>query len=272
MKRYRVLSFDFNSTSLLLKEYRAAKSLSEQDKSNLEKIMTGLKGQFGEFNLESKVENLIEIGPKYFSVIAYHNSFLEQVRQAFVIGAYYPALTSACALGERILNQILLGVKDSFKTTPEYKKVGLKEKNDDWERLIEALSNWKILLPNASLNFEKLRKKRHYSLHFNASTDARTREEALESILLIQEIVAEQFSAFGSQPWFITGIPGEIYIKKSWEDNPFIKLVYLPNSILVGYKHEIKSVLPWLVSDNQAYEDSELTDEKFVELRNQFAP
>src|SRR5207248_1166916 len=30
-------------------------------------------------------------------------------------------------------------------------------------------------------------------------------------------IVAKQFGALGPQPWFITGIPGEMYIKKDWE-------------------------------------------------------
>jgi hypothetical protein len=29
-------------------------------------------------------------------------------------------------------------------------------------------------------------------------------------------IVSGQFSATGNLPWFITNIPGEIYIKKDW--------------------------------------------------------
>jgi len=48
-------------------------------------------------------------------VIAYHNSFLRRVRDAFASGNYYPALTAGCALGERILNHLILDLREEFR-------------------------------------------------------------------------------------------------------------------------------------------------------------
>ena len=73
---------------------------------------------------------------------------------------------------------------------------------------------------------------------------------------------------FGYQPWFITDVPGEIYIKRKWQDRPFIRKVYLPNSLLGGPRHKVVSVLtPWEVADTEAYAQREVSDEEFCRLR-----
>ncbi len=77
------------------------------------------------------------------------------------------------------------------------------------------------------------------------------------------------FGAFGSQPWFITSIPGEIYIKKSWESHPFVEKVYLPNCLAVGPGHRVEALVPKIVvKDNFPYEEREITDEEFSKLSN----
>ena len=91
----------------------------------------------------------------------------------------------------------------------------------------------------------------------------------LEAVILIQDIINEQFTAFGDRPWFITNIPGEIYIKKSWEQDPFVKLIYLPNSLQLGYKHKIESVFPYKINDNFVYDNKEISDEEFAVRRNE---
>ena len=240
MKRHRILGVDFDTRAKLIKMYQEKSELNEQDKSNLDNILNGLKLQFGDNYFDEKIKNLLDIGSKAFSVIAYHNKFLEQIRNAFVFGSYYPALTGSCALGERILNHLLINLRDDFKTTDEYKKVYRKESFDNWELAIETLSNWKMLLPKTTQKFMELKGKRNESIHFNIDTDSNERQQALDAIILIQDIINEQFTAFGDRPWFITNIPGEIYIKKSCEQHPFVKLIYLPNSLLLGYKHKIE--------------------------------
>ena len=268
MKRYRIFGWDIDSRSYLIKLYREKAKLTALDKTNYESILQVMKAHFGEFAFEMKVQNLIDISSKPVSIIAYHSKFLEQIRNAFIAGAYYPALTSACALGERILNHLLLNLRDQFKSTPEYKLIHRKQSFDNWDFAINTLTNWNILLPSVSSNYHLLRERRNKSIHFNLDTDLDERQQALDAIILIQLIIGEQFSAFGSQPWFIADIPGEIYLKSSWESNPFIQLVYLPNSVKVGYKHRIESIRPKIsILDDFDYEIGDLTDEEFSAKR-----
>ena len=86
----------------------------------------------------------------------------------------------------------------------------------------------------------------------------------------MQKIIKNQFPAFGNQPWFIENTSGEANIKKECEDSPFIKKVNFPNCVLVGPKHILDMVNgKWMVSDNTAYDDVEINDEKFRFLRSQ---
>src|SRR3972149_6553409 len=114
MKRYRVLNFDFDTRVRTL--------------------------------VDPKKENFIAIDSKPFSILAFHNRFFEQIRTSFIIGSYYPALTGACALGERILNHLILTLRDDFKNSPEYKKIYRKKSFDDWDVPISILASWGTLL------------------------------------------------------------------------------------------------------------------------------
>ena len=266
MKRYRIFRYDYDTRCEILKFY----SETPEDKlnqDNYNKVIAGLKMEFGELHFEHKKQNLMDIGSKSFSVVAYHNSFINQIRTAFIMGAYYPALTAACALGERILNHLILNLRDEFKYTDEYKKVCRKESFDNWSLAIETLASWKILLPEAEKKYKKLYQLRNQSIHFNLKTETNIRDEALQAVLLIQGIIENQFSGWGPHPWFLTDIDGEIYIKKEWEQNPYIKLIYIPNSALVGFHHKVVSISPWTINDNFAYEECEITDTQFTELR-----
>lgn len=80
------------------------------------------------------------------SLLTYHNGLHEQARRAFVTGAYYPALVAACALGERILNHLVLDMRDSFKSSDHYKKVYRKDSLDDWPFAVVVLTDWKVLV------------------------------------------------------------------------------------------------------------------------------
>jgi hypothetical protein len=222
--------------------------------------------QFGAYAADRKRQNFIDLGPKPFSILAFHNRFLEQVRTAFIMGAYYPALTGACALGERILNQLILTLRDDFKSSPQYKRVYNKDSFDNWDLAIETLEAWDVLLPDAAKEFRALRDRRNEAIHFRPDVDKNDRDLALAAIRSLGSIVGTQFAAWGRQPWFITGVPGEIYIKKDWESRPFIQKVYLPNCKAVGPRHRVESVVPWVIKDEE-YDECEITDEEFCCLR-----
>lgn len=269
MKRYRILSFDFDSrdSSLEPAQENWEDKVKEQHLHNKQSYIKELINQFGITNNEQKIQNFIELGQKPFSISAFHNKFLAQARNAYVIGSYYPALTGVCALGERILNHLILLLREYHKDSPEYQKVYKKQSFDNWGLVIDTLESWGELLPAAAENFKNLCDKRNKAIHFNPETDTNDKDLSLEAIHLMQEIVSIQFSAFGSQPWyFIT--PGEVYIKKEWEQKPLIRHIFIPNALLVGPEHKIKSIIPKIiVDDNYVYEDKEITDEEFIKLR-----
>jgi hypothetical protein len=273
MKRYLVLPFfDFDTRVRTLADPikdEWEEKIKAMHHENRKRVTDGLIAEFGEFNKENKIADFIALDAKPFSIIAFHNRFFAQIRNSFIIGSYYPALTGACALGERLLNYLVITLRDDYKNTPEYKKVFRKDSFDDWEIPIRTLKAWDILLPDVTENFLKLKDMRNRAIHFRPETDQNDRELALKAIHCLKSIIGNQFSSIGTQPWFITGVPGEIYIKQSWEKKPFIKKIYLPNCALVGPRHKIDSITPQVVIDDRfEYENRQISDEEFCELRN----
>ena len=276
MKRYRILPFfDFDTRSVTLSEQICdewEENVKAMHLQNRESTIAGLKNEYGEIRSEQKIKNFIDLGPKPISIIAFHNVFFSQVRDAFVVGSYYPALTGACALGERILNHLILALREDFRSSPEYKRICTKDSFDDWTLAIDTLVAWNVLLPSVVSNFREMMTKRHKAIHFRPETDQNAKELALDAIKCLQKIIGEQFSGFGPQPWFITSIPGEIYIKKGWEDKPFIKSVYLKNGVLVGPKHKIVSIHPKIhvVDPDYGKQGPEISDNDFSRFRKEF--
>ncbi|MDP1801495.1 MAG: hypothetical protein Q8L81_09095 [Bacteroidota bacterium] len=266
MKRYRILGWDYDSRSLLLSQLSEQASMSSLDKENYDKTITSLKFEYGEQNFDQKIQNFKDIGAKPFCVIAYHNNFLHQIRKSFVLGSYYPALTAACALGERILNHLILNLRESYKETATYNTVKKKEAFAKWHIAYSALYEWGILTDKAIESYKKLAIIRNDSIHFKIETETKDREIALKAILLLQTIINEQFSAMGYQKYFILNTPGETYVKKNFEKHPYIKLIYLPNTAHVGPNHRIEFLPEFRAIDIQ-YPEKEITDEEFVELR-----
>jgi hypothetical protein len=276
MKRYRVLPFfDFDTRVHALTDPihdHWEEQIKAQHYKNRENVILRLKAEFGSSLAEAKIQNFIDLGPKPISVIAFHNDFFAQVRTAFVMGAYYPALTGACALGERILNHLVLALRSAYRATPEYKAVHRKDSFDDWGLAIGTLVAWDVLLPKAAGEYRLLMQQRHRAIHFRPETDHNARELALKAITCLQNIIGEQFSGFGNQSWFITDIPGEIYIKKEWESRPFVRTVYLPNAVHVSHRHRIEAIQPQvkIMDLDKDKEQPEVSDAEFASLRRAF--
>lgn len=276
MKRYRVLSFfDFDTRVRSLIDPINddwEEVVKAQARDRRAQTIAGLANEFGERHADTKVQNFIDLGPKPFSILAFHNAFFAQVRTAFVMRSYYPALTGACALGERILNHLILHLREDYRGTPEYRAVYRKESFDDWSVAIDTLVTWNVLLPSAVVDFRSLMDKRHRALHFRPQVDTNARALSLEAVLCLQRIIGEQFSAFGAQPWFITGVPGEMYIRQEWEARPFVLRLYLPNAVRVGPRHRVQSLVPQVVIDDpdQAVDLGVATDDEFAGARIAF--
>ncbi|MDO8437569.1 MAG: hypothetical protein Q7S69_05340 [Nitrosomonadaceae bacterium] len=175
MKRYTVLAYDFDARANILNQEIGDNwkpHIKEMWQRNKHQVIEGLAAEYGSIGLHEKVKNFRAIGAMPISLIAFHNKFFHQARSAFVVGAYYPALTAFCALGERVLNHLVLLFRDDFKETKEYKKVYRKDSFDNWDLAIDTLESWGIVLPAAAQTFRLLRDLRNKTLHFNPDTDA----------------------------------------------------------------------------------------------------
>lgn len=242
-------------------------------RQNLVSARAGMAWEFGEQAIDAKIENFIAMGPKPFSVLAHHNALFHQVRQAFVIGAYYPALVGACALGERILNHLLLDMRGHFTGTPAYRKVHAKKSFDDWRVPIDTLESWDILLPQAVIEFRALMGLRHRSIHFNPSTTQNLRDHALAAVIHMREIIEQQFASHALRPWFMPNTLGHVFIRKEWEAHPYVRAYYLPNCPFVG---PLFGMAPgpggWQFYDHADYGDGDWSDDEFAEAYNQRDP
>jgi hypothetical protein len=187
-----------------------------------------------------------------------------------MIGSYYPALTAACALGERILNHLVLALRDNFKSTSQYKSVYNKQSFDDWDLAIDTLEAWGVLLPAAVEAFRSLKSERHRAIHFRPETDQDDRSLALSALQSLAKVIQEQFSGFGTQPWFIPGARGESFIAKAAERQPFVSKIYLPNCALVGPRHRIEFRGNQILVHDEEYPARDVTDEEFLEMRATF--
>lgn len=268
MKRYRVVAFDFDTRARSLDPISDEweEQVKVMHRQNRERTIAGLKYEHGELRFEEKLQNFIDLGTKPFSVLAFHNRFYAQARSAFVQCQYYPALTGICALGERVLNHLVLGLRDHYKASASYKHVYRKDSFDKWEVAIDALAEWKVLTTESEGHFRQLCKLRNNALHFNLETERNVRSDALSALQTFGKVVETQFAALGQLPWLFMP-PGEVYIRKEWVSAPFIQLVYVPNAVHVGPKHRVVSVLPWQVADPNEYDPVEISDEEFTHLR-----
>ncbi|MDP9381525.1 MAG: hypothetical protein M3Q29_15535 [Chloroflexota bacterium] len=277
MKRYRVLSFDFDSGPSLLSQTVSedwAPEIQEQHRENRRRVITSVVQRFGPQDAEDKLQGYIDLGPMPVSIVGYHNRFFRQTRDSFVIGAFYPALTGACALGERILNHLLLDLRSSYQHTPEYKEVYTKSSFDDWYKAIGILETWGVLLPDVIPEYKRLAEIRNTrAIHYHPEVETKDRELALSAISAVSNIIHGQFAGIGPQPWFIKGVRGVSFVRKEAETEPFVKHFYLPKSKLVSPYHRTDMV--WnpeteryelLIDDSDDHGDTDVTDEEFARL------
>jgi hypothetical protein len=270
MLRHRVLHLDFDARANLLEvEIRDdwEPGVRENMRQNVVAIQAQLVAQYGSFAGARKLADFRAIGAAPFSVLAFHNAFYRQARDAFVAGAYYPALVGSCALGERILNHLLLLFRDDFSHTPEYRKVYRKDSFDNWDLAIDTLLAWQLILPATAEAFRELRTIRNRSLHFNPATDANARGEALAALRALYEVIDRQFTGFGDRPWYIPNDMGLTFVRKSFAHDPFVARVIVPSCALVGPAHDVEVSADGnlFAVDPTEYPAIEISDDEYLE-------
>ena len=290
MKRYRVLRFSFDTRANLLDiEIKDdwEEHIKEQHRNNHEQIKLGLQSEYGINKFDTKLERFKELGMKPISILSYHNALLNQIRHAYVHGQYFPALTGACVLGERILNHLVLELREDYQQRDSQ----LEENTENGIYTHEAFSNWNIMLSaldswgvlkggnaehpenstDPAKSYHELKRMRMKYAHFGDLPSMEIlKSEALEAIKLFQNIVASLFSAHNNPDYFLAVDGGECYLKKELENEPFFQKFYLPNSFLVSPYHKIADLSDFVnptIEDREDLDDREISDEEFIALR-----
>ncbi len=270
MKRYLVYPIQFDSRAHMLDE--VGEHWDEQVKQlhlqNREKLIAALKMELGEYNFDMKLQNFKDLGFSPFSIVAHHNALFHQARYAFIHGYYYPALTSACALGERILNHLFLDLRGSFPQSTIDKRSHTRDSIDKWPIAVRTLDEWKVFThPDVGPTFEKLKEVRNRSLHFNADTVKTLREDALKALGCLATIIEKQFGFQTGRT--IPGTAGAFFLRREAEAEPFIRYYYLQQSPYVSpYFAMSTHEGHWLVFDKKFDPDVEISDADFVEIFN----
>ncbi len=175
MKRYRVCLIDFDSRARILSTEildEWDEKVKEQWAINKRQIREYLISEYGAIDYEAKCSRLIELDVKPFSIQSYHNTYIDQIRDAYIVGAYYPALTGCCALGERILNHLILDLREDYPSeNPEISDIYTCKSSTNWNVMIKALEEWNVFYEDVEDILKKLTGKRQRAIHFNAKLD-----------------------------------------------------------------------------------------------------
>jgi hypothetical protein len=248
-------------------------SVKEAHRQNYANLIASLSVELGPVDFLRKLHDFKTIGVLPFSIVAHHNVFYDQIRKSFVQGYYYPALTSACSLEERILNHLVLDLRDNFADRKTYSKIANLSSIQSWQIAINVLVDWNVLLPDAASAFRKLEGLRQRSLHFSESTYQTLRDDAVRAIGLLSKIIEAQFPAAGTQSWFVRGTKGASFISAPWQDDPFVKKYYLPLCPLVSihYVYSFENG-KWLLFDFKECGDEAISDEEFCQRYNERDP
>lgn len=191
--------------------------------------------EYGAADFEEKLRNFSDLGAAPWSVIGLHNVHLKQVRDAFVSMDYYPALVGASSLGERILNHLVLALRDDYSGHEATRYVATRASIDDWKKCVKALTGWGVFDDETGRDYLALMRKRHGAVHYRPELDSGdAREAALEAVKLLCSLVERVFNSIGASGHYFAGPIGRAYVRLDSESDPFVRKFILPACALVS--------------------------------------
>jgi hypothetical protein len=271
-RRYRPIRVTFDTRNVAL-DVRIRDDWEPRIKATWERIhaqvWAELVDQFGALDADAKFENYRALGPAPWSVVFEHTVLLRQVRDSFTHGDFYPALVGACALGERLLHQLVDVLRQDYinhgSTT---KRVRSGRLANDWGTLIDVLRGWGVLDDELAATYRELEGLRHRAVHVDRGLEVARRDAALTSILLLQRIVERVLEPHGGPPRYIADTPGASFLALEAEHEPIVKRIFLPHCALVTPDHRMEpdASVPggWRVFDDVDYPCEQLSDEDFA--------
>ncbi|PQJ11959.1 hypothetical protein CJD36_009205 [Flavipsychrobacter stenotrophus] len=225
-------------------------------------IANQLKEEWGGLDFEDKLQRFIKLNHAFYGTPDEYYQLLRPIVSSYCCGNFYPSITSAGALGERILNRLVLKTRDYFKSS-QYYDLSI-QKSSNWPTLIKALIEWKVISEDIGDAFTKLKKYRNDSIHYNAGYDFEG--NSYEAIKLLLEIVDKQFNYLNRKDLFWAfDCPGEVLVRTSALSDPFVKEFVLPYCRLITPFCEPMATPP-IRGKNTPLKP--LSDEDFIKIRS----
>ncbi|MHC4145399.1 MAG: hypothetical protein ACYSWW_25095 [Planctomycetota bacterium] len=254
-RMYRVFNFALDTRARILN--------NDAIKNSHESIIKGLKDEWGEFEFPKKLKRFKGLDLSFLGIPEEYYNLLWDVVSSYCCGRFYPAMTSAGALGERILNRLIIKTRDYHKTSPHYKKIYRKSSFDQWGKPISILKEWGVISPDVAKSFNRLKKFRNDSIHYSDGYEFETNSH--DAVAALAEIIDGQFNYEKRQDLFwVFHVPGEILLKSEKVDEPFVKEFVLPHCALITPYCE-PTADPPVRGRNTPLKP--LSDEEFMRLR-----
>ncbi len=259
-KRYRWTSFFIDTTRNGLRNQNLPAGVRAHQASEEKGL---LARSHGEIDIGTKFDRWLRLEPPSFCAPPEYHELLREVESSYIHGDHFPALTGACCLGERVLHELVFGLKEDFTHTRTYKRVANKKSIQDWPTSIGILTDWSIIDSETAAAFDELHNLRDPAVHVG-NVDSRA-QQAARAVQLVYAVTA---TLFGEQHPRFFRAPGEIYVSREFEADPFTMKFVLPHCTKLGYRHTVEGGPGQaVIRDPEPYADEPLTDEEFAERR-----
>lgn len=252
---HRVTSYALDTRSTILNQPGI-----EQQRDQL---IQSLISKWGEQNFNQKLARFKDINISLLGLPDEYYELLVPIIDAYSCGYYYPSMTAAGSLGERILNRLIIKTRKHYRSSKHYKKIYGKHSFDDWVKVTNILKEWGVISEEVSDLFLRLKQFRNDSIHYNQDYDFV--ENSREAILTLLEIIDLQFNYVKRKDLFwVFDVPGEIWVKSEVVDDPFVIEFVLPHCLQLSPLDEPMASPPF---KEKGARTKPLSDEEFIEIR-----
>jgi hypothetical protein len=254
---YRVLSFSLDTRVTIFNH----KALDKQQAD----LISSFKKEWGELNFDAKLERYKKLNLSLIGIPGEYYDLLWGVISSYCCGLFYPAMTSCGALGERILNQLILKTRGYYKSSEHYKKIYRKQSFDQWDKVIVILKDWKVISNDIAELFTKLKVYRNDSIHYNDGYDFE--KNSHDALMYLAQIIDKLFNYTSRKDLFwVFDISGEIWVRNNVVNDPFVKEFVLPHCLHLTPFCEPTSTPP--IKGMNA-PTKPLSDKEFIRIRKE---
>jgi len=231
-----------------------------------------LAAELGELQIEEKFARWKEATTPGMWLVEEYVWHYWEVRRAYAAGHMFCAAAGAVSLVERVLNQLVFGLLSHYPESDHYKgfyrkatEGGKSEQN--WHKLICALSDWAVLSEEQAEIARRLSKLRNDVVHYVPGYDftKAARQSVTDAACFVDSI----FNVLDRKDIFrLFEIPGEIWVREDMMSAPFVKVFVAP------------SCTPWasrghnpdgVYTETDAVTD-DFTEAAFIEDRKRYKP